>query len=266
VKWSTPPQIFRLTETIEALIERVLAEWSMIGSAAPSEDGTTSPPWVANPGWPFAQSSWVLDAQIRRDHRVAINEALDTDEPFDTHFDIERSLSLSQRLEVFAETLLLLLSNMRDGVITPNLWISLATDYFAQSSRRTTKGLPTTNDEQRAAILEILSQYPKHSTTFLLLMASLTRMIGETAGALHEARAKKVAASPGFGGLIRRMTAEPPESLAARRATLQRRYAEVFAGVVVHAYGSQLVQVRGGGGQEEDEKRELLEIFLRNEG
>jgi len=236
----------------------------MIGSAAPSDDGTTGRPWVTTPGWPFAETSWVLDAQTRRVYRVGINEALDTDEPFDTHFDTERSLPLSQRLEVFAETLLLLLSNMRDGIITPTLWTSLPTDYFGQPSRRSTKGAPQTNDEQCAAILEILSQYPKHSTTFLLLMASLTRMIGETAGALHEARAKKVDASPGFGGLIRRMTAEAPESLGARRATLQRRYAEVFANVVVHDNGMESVQGRGG--QEEDEKKELLEIFLRTDG
>ena len=266
VKWSTPPQIFRLTETIEALIERVLAEWSMIGNAAPSDDGTTLPPWVTNPGWPFAQSSWVLDAQTRRDYRVAINEALDTDEPFDTHFDIERSLSLSQRLEVFAETLLLLLSNMRDGIITPTLWTSLATGYFGQPFRRNTKGASQTNDEQRAAILEILSQVPKHSTTFLLLMASLTRMIGETAGALHEARTKQATISQGFGRLIRRMTAEAPETLVSRKATLQKRYAEVFTSVVVHDASSEPAQERGGVLREEDEKRELLEIFLRTDG
>jgi len=267
VKWSTPPQIFRLTETIEALIERVLAEWSMMGSNVPSDDvTTTSPPWVTTPGWPFAEASWVLDAQARRSHRVEINEALDTDEPFDNHFDIERSLPLSQRLEVFAETLLLLLSNMRGGIITPTLWTSLAKDYFGHPSRRSMKSAPQTNDEQRAAILEILSQVPKHSTTFLLLMASLTRMTGEIAGALHEAGTKKAAAtSPGLGRLIRRLTTEAPEPLAVRKATLQRRYAEVFASVVVHDVGLGFLHERGSG-QGEDEKRELLEIFLRTEG
>ena len=266
VRWSTPPQIFRLTESIEALIERVLAEWSMIGSAEPSDDGTTSPPWVMKSGWPFATTSWVLDAQTRRAHRIALNEALDTDEPFDSHFDVERSLSLSQRLEVFAETLLLLLSRMRDGIISLTLWTSLAADYFAEPARRNTKGLPPTNDEQRAAILEILSQYPKHSTTFLLLMASLTRMVGEIAGALHEAQTTQVTRSPVLGRLMRRMTAETPESLPARRATLQRMYAEVFADVVVHANGLLPVHGRGVSGQEEVDKRELLEIFLRTVG
>ncbi|KAI4130879.1 MAG: hypothetical protein LQ347_003208, partial [Umbilicaria vellea] len=70
VKWSAPREVFRLTEAIEELVERAVAEWSMRAH----EPGNETPPWMREhgAGWPFAEESWTLDeGQEREDLKLA---------------------------------------------------------------------------------------------------------------------------------------------------------------------------------------------------
>lgn len=73
VKWSAPRELFRLTEAIEELIERSLAEWDMRG-----EEGET--PWEKHAVWPFG--AWVTDEMERNILQLGVREALDTNTSF----------------------------------------------------------------------------------------------------------------------------------------------------------------------------------------
>lgn len=101
VKWSAPRELFRLTEAIEELLERSLAEWDMRG-----EEGEG--PWERNAAWPF--SDWVSNKKEREVLELGVREALDTDTPFSELFPAETG-SL-QRLEAIAETLLYFLKSL----------------------------------------------------------------------------------------------------------------------------------------------------------
>jgi phosphatidylinositol-bisphosphatase len=235
VRWSAPREVFRLTEVIEALIERVCAEWSMLG--------TESPPWRDHSAWPFSRSSWTLiDATTRRAVRCAINEALDNDEPFPSHLPTEPPygpLSLLHQLEVFAETLITFLHNMNGAIITAEMWKALcAANVLAPGIQVKTVG--GSNEDMRAKVLEVVQSChggKEHSTSFVLLMSSLARMINEIATSTSAAQQEPKSITRPKGWLIRRLTTEADpasESLVARRSRISRAFAQAFAGVVVH--------------------------------
>ena len=52
VKWSASREVFRLTETIENLVERALTQWGMTGDVEKA-------PWVIDVGWSFR--GWTSD-------------------------------------------------------------------------------------------------------------------------------------------------------------------------------------------------------------
>jgi len=258
VRWSAPREIFRLTEEIEALIERACAEWSMLESA---EDNP-----LAQPGYPFLPSSWTLnDAETRRTYRVCINEALDTNTPFSDH--LPPTLPPTHRLELFAETLVLFLSNIHHGVITPALFAALESHHF-DKSRHVRHGLGV--EDQKARVLEIMDTEEgggSCKTCFVLLMSSLGRMCAEIAAASVEVGVAAPAPAHGpmgaVGGfLLKRMGSYDASTagsadVAVVRERICRKWAEVFAPAVVHV--DKKAMPKGG---YEERRRELVELFL----
>lgn len=172
-RFSAPRELFALTEAIQNLVERTLAEWDM------TSNNGHPPPWKRdefNAGWPFSSATWTLpQGEERSGLCAAAREALDTSTPFAKHFPSETPALV--RLEVLCETLLLFLQSLRDGIVTSDLW----SDMEAQISARERAKKRLTVDEQQAEILDILSSAPVHSVSFTFLAFMLTRIVTEVA-------------------------------------------------------------------------------------
>ncbi|KAL8893314.1 MAG: hypothetical protein Q9192_005390 [Flavoplaca navasiana] len=163
VKWSAPREIFRLTESIEDLVERAIAEWGMTAVEA-------NPPW-ADTGWPFITST--QEDKMERSAKERIREALDNDTPIPEAFPTE--MDVVHRVEAVAETLVTFLSNLQDGVIPVNTWTDLETALLERDKSKTHLSI----EEQRMQILDILTASPAHSTSFTFISTMLVKIMNE---------------------------------------------------------------------------------------
>ena len=167
VKWSAPREVFRLTEAIEDLVERALAQWGMMGDEEKA-------PWTKDVGWPFR--GWTMDTKQRAMLREAVREALDTDQPFSETLPPE--IDSLQRLEAVAETLVQFLKSLEDGIVTETLWLEMEKGIL---ERDKDKKKAVSNEDERMQILEILSTAPAHNASFTLVTLMLARVASEVA-------------------------------------------------------------------------------------
>lgn len=283
IRSSAPRELFALTEGIQSLIERALAEWDMT-----SNDGQP-PPWKRNEasaGWPFHSETWTMPVgEERSELCAAVREALDTSTPFTAHFPTETPALA--RLEILCETLLLFLQSLRDGIVTSDLWSQIE----AQTSAREKAKARLTREERQADILDILSTAPVHSVSFTFLTFMLTRIAMDVA--LHSAAANRsprvsissprssisesdatippIDQSPSrtsvFPSFRRRTRAssslsstEESENMAsaARRKAIEYAFARIFAGAMIR---SETAKDRDRK-TIEDKKMAILEPFL----
>ncbi|KNG52565.1 phosphatase family protein [Stemphylium lycopersici] len=166
VKWSVPREIFRLTEAIEDLTERTLAEWDMTKS-----EGERAP-WQDNAGWPFVKARNNMRSE-REDELAEVYDALDCDTPFsDAFYPETRS---TERVEVLAEVLVTFLSSFTDGVITKSLWEKLEEALV----RREKATVPTAPEDDKMTVLEILASAPNNNATFLLILSFLQNIANQ---------------------------------------------------------------------------------------
>ncbi|CAO1603824.1 hypothetical protein XANCAGTX0491_007403 [Xanthoria calcicola] len=177
VKWSAPREIFRLTESIENLVERVIAEWGMTA-------GDDNPPPWTDSGWPFNSSTG--EGKATQSAKERIREALDNDTPIPDSFPTE--LDLIRRVEAVAGTLLFFLSSLQDGVISADMWIELEKSIMSREKKSKTTPLLSLDDE-RMQILDILTGSPAHSTSFTFITTMLGKVLGELTTD-HKARAE----------------------------------------------------------------------------
>ena len=167
VKWSAPREVFRLTEAIEDLVERALAQWGMTGDEEKA-------PWTKDVGWPFR--GWTTDQKPRAMLREAVREALDLDQPFSKTFPPETD-SL-QRLEAVAETFVHFLKSLKDGIVTETLWLEVEKGIL---ERDKDKKQAISSEDERMQILETLSTAPAHNASFTLVTLMLARVANEVA-------------------------------------------------------------------------------------
>ena len=169
---SAPRELFDLTEAIQHLVERSLAEWEMTNEGR-------EPPWRGSElsaGWPFESKTWTLPPGAERSRiSAAAREALDTSTTFADHFPPETP-SLP-RLEVLAETLILFLQSLRDGIVPEQLWLEME----SQMSTHDKTKARLTDEEFQAWVLEMMSSTPVHSVAFTFLTFMLVRIADEVA-------------------------------------------------------------------------------------
>lgn len=247
VKWSAPRQLFRLTETIEELVERSVAEWSMTGV-----DGKA--PWEEVVGWPFAESSWsYIDSKGREDLKYQVREALDLDQSLGPLFPAETP-SIA-RTEVVAETLLTFLHSLEDGIVTTSLWTNLQNTILARE-----KAKHQLSDEDKCAeILDILSASPIHSLAFTFITSMLVHVINEIAPFPHyTADATSRSSSESTSRTRQRALSHDP--VVVRRKMVERVVAAIVADAVIRAPVPNREKDRKGS---EERKREVIEVFLK---
>lgn len=253
VMWSAPRELFRLTESVEDLVERTLAEWDMTSS------GNDRPPWKNNAGWPFAEGSWYITSSATRDAlRPMIYEALDCDQPFESAFDV-KTVPM-QRLETLAGTLIVFLRSLEDGIITGGLWEKLESGMVARERTKQQLSL----EDERTWVLEILSSAPNHNVSFVLLTSMLSRIAVEIANSIKPSGTPRssveLPASPKVS--VRRKTlSQIPE--VARMQLINKNFAAIFS--------EEMIKVPELEKGKEKEKRlreermiRVIEIFLSN--
>ncbi|KAF2008807.1 DNase I-like protein [Aaosphaeria arxii CBS 175.79] len=228
VRWSIPREIFRLTEAIEDLTERTIAEWDMT-----KHEGDRAP-WQHNAGWPFVKDSRYFEDDVHEDTLAALYEALDCDTSFDAAFPGE--VAAMQRLEIISEVLLQFLRSLEDGVVTESLWKDLEGGIVARERSR--QHLPL--DDAKIWALETLSVSPSHNATFLLLISMLQRLTNEIVTASRpdtsssRASMDSLPSSPRVA-VRRRTLSKVPE--VATRQLISRNYATVFSEAMFRSGG-----------------------------
>lgn len=225
VKWSAPRELFRLTDAVEQLIERSMAEWEM-----KSEPG--DPPW-SEAGWPFI--SFSNDGEEKDDLKDCVWEGLDTDQDFRPLFPPEAENP--QKLEAVAEVLLTFLEGLEDGIIPVHLWTEIEKENLERERRK----ISLTNEEQRDSILEILSSSSSsssssaHSTSFTLITFMLARIANEIAP-IRQNPANTRSSLDSIGRSSTRTSSSFSSSQELiRRNQIDAAFATIFAKVMIRA-------------------------------
>ncbi len=273
-----PKELFQLTDAIENLTQRVLADTHMLEECTIPED----------PAWPFdSATSRSTTPSDRTAHIIALLNALDQDTPLQSAFAPETP-SLT-RLEATAQILLLFLRGLTDGVIPTSLWnrIEQAAPSIPSLSNPPIINNPTSPlddpalDDDRTTVLDILQSAPHHNICFVFLTTTLARVVAELAP-LSKAEAEIIrneaaaAAAPvrGIGGVfgvgrkslsfVRRAGTPFGEAFAAleRTRARERRVAEVFGGVVCRGLLGEGRERRLG----EARRRAVVALFLMRRG
>lgn len=260
VRFSAPRELFRLTEAIEELVTRVVAEWDMTrdDSAQLDGDGSATAPWIEHPGWPFDKECW---HERTTDHWTEAlgdaTNALDMDRPLEASMSAE--LPKMQRLYVLASLLLLFLSSMPDGVITEDIW-SRVEAYLVQGERAKRK--PPIED-QRTSMQEILAHEPGHNISFMLLTSMLERIMQEVVSvSKQEDDVVKSPSGKRPGGTLRRMTARGKLPQEPRTEQTRRALGLIFADVVIRTPAAASEKTKK---EVERRKAEVMETFLKRE-
>ncbi|KAL8931399.1 MAG: hypothetical protein Q9211_006991, partial [Gyalolechia sp. 1 TL-2023] len=170
VKWSAPREIFRLTEAVEHLIERVVAERGM--RSATDE----RPPWENDFSWPFSCSETEQgETRCRELPLRMVREALDCDTPLLASGTFSPEVPSTDRLEAVARTLVSFLRSLEDGIIPEGLWA----DLEAQSVARETSKHALSVEEAKLEILDVMTKRPANSTAFSFVMGMLGKVVDE---------------------------------------------------------------------------------------
>ena len=229
VHCSAPKELFKLTDAIQTLAERCIADEAMLDNAELPKD----------PGWPFEAKSWTLTPSDHDQLRASVVVALDTNIDIVTALPIE--LSSAHKLEVVSSVLLLFLASMAGGLVPSNLWAKITTSIPNLASQP-----PSSWPDTKTQILDILAAAPNHNIAFVFLTATLCRVAGQ------------LSFSPNSGGqsLARRMSFRKgnDDGVKKRRAR-EKRYAELVGPVACRSVGD--------GKGTKDKERTVIEMFLR---
>ena len=243
VKWSAPRELFRLTEAIESLVERSLAEWGMKG-----EEG--KPPWEEAPGWPFA--GWITPEKEKGVLRERVREALDTNRPFTELFALESGSV--PRLEAMAETLIEFLKSLQDGIITEELWAELEKGMLDREKSKIT----LTDEEERMWILDMISSAPAHSVSFTFITFMLSRVASEIVPVPQQLQRHGTATSFDDMEAVQKTKDDP---LRMRRKEVDDMYALILADAMIRLPSALTGKARKAS---EARRKRIVDMFLRS--
>ncbi|KAJ9133821.1 Inositol polyphosphate 5-phosphatase OCRL-1 [Pleurostoma richardsiae] len=257
VHWSAPKELFRLTEALEIMAERVIADEQMLELSQIPRD---------SPGWPFEN----FISEARRSQIPRVIDALDNDRAIADAFTPE--VASIDRLEAVAEVLLLFLAGLTDGIVTMPLWSRIEQADIPSVNQPSTSRTMSPSEDDKAALLDILSGAPNHNICFVFLATTLSKVVADLSPVSKgEVDALSAAVMPRatLGPLSRRSLSflrsqapSPAEASAVldKRAARERRVAEIFGKVVCRAPRPVRDRERR---TLEDKQRAMVELFLR---
>ncbi|PNY22967.1 Inositol polyphosphate 5-phosphatase OCRL-1 [Tolypocladium capitatum] len=231
---SAPKEIFKLTEAIQLLTERCVADEAMLEEMQLPRD----------PGWPLDASTRAAGPWEQNSTEAEIVAALDEDSSILEALPVE--LSSSHKLELLSATLMLFLASLTDGLVPAHLWAKLSTSLPSLTA------LPTTAwPDVKNQMLDMLSSAPSHSIAFVFLTATVSRVAAELSPAAAEAPPRL----PGFG---RRLSfRRGDDDGTKRRRAREKRYAEILGPLVFRANDKDRAM--------KDKERTVIEMFLSRE-
>ncbi|KAK2016112.1 endonuclease/Exonuclease/phosphatase [Colletotrichum eremochloae] len=253
VHCAAPKELFKLTEAVETMTARAIADMNMVEEHIIPTD---------KPGWPFDETAWVFKDQESRDSLVvALIEALDNDRPLIEALPVQ--VPSLYRLEVVAEVLLLFLSGLTDGIITAALWakIELALPNLGTAGAATRS--PAEVEDDKTAVLDILAMAPNNNIAFVFLTATLSKVVSELAPISRTVAEALMLQKPTRRSLsFRRPTGDSAaaEAALARRRARERRVGEVLGKAVCRVGLPAKDKERKA---VEEKMRGALEIFVR---
>ncbi|KAK6218546.1 type II inositol-1 [Colletotrichum tabaci] len=251
VRCAAPKELFKLTEAVETMTARAIADANMIEEHVVPVD---------KPGWPFDETAWLFqDKESRESQIVALIEALDNDRPLLDALPVE--VPSLYRLEVLAEVLLLFLSGLTDGIITAALWakIELALPHLGTTAVRSS----TEVEDDKTSVLDILAMAPNHNIAFVFLTATLSKVVAELAPISRSEVEALTLPKPNRRSLsFRRLTGgnAAADAALARRRARERRVGEVLGKAVCRVGLPAKDKERKA---VEEKMRGTLEIFVR---
>ena len=202
VNSSAPKELFRLTEAMEDLLEKAVADWEM-------RSDNHHALWERK-GWPFAEC--IADAAELDALKRSVREALDTDQGVEKALPPESSPLA--KLEAIAATLLAFLVSLEDGVITEALWSDLENGIIERERAKK----PLSKEEEHTWVLDVLSSNPPHNIAFTFVTFMLSRVVAEIAPLGPDPPGREIARH--------------------RRKHLQSEFASIFAGVLMRLPGN----------------------------
>ena len=241
VKWSAPREIFRLTEAIEALIERAVAEWDM------RCEEKEQAPWKLEAGWPFV--GWIEEEKVKDALRAQAREAIDCDQSFQELLSPEADSM--QKLQALAETLVHFLWTLEDGIVTEALWTELEKGTIEREKATSV----LSNEEERTWVLEVLSSAPAHSVSFNFVILMLTRVADE----LAPLRGMTDALPPreGESGSQEQSMGQSQEY--SQRQRVDKAYADILADAMIRIPASMNIKTRKA---TELRRNRIVEVFM----
>lgn len=260
VHFAAPKELFKLTEAIETLVERALADEQMLEEC----------PIPTDAGWPFDPTTWKsADKEARQSHMTRLIDVLDNDEPLLAAFAPE--VSSLERLESVSEVMLLFLNSLTDGIIPWSLWARIEQaplTVLGQAASSTRQPEDQAAEDDKAAVLDILSSVPNHNISFVFLTTTLAKMISELSpvskAALEALRTPGTTPNLGRRSLSFRRAALTPPAEAV--AAMQRREARIRC--LAHIFGPVICRSNPPNKEKEkktleDRQRAVLELFLK---
>lgn len=257
VKWSAPRELFRLTELIEELVERSIAEWGMRGKEDP-------PPWEEYSGWPFVRGSREQgNYKAKQTLKANIREGLDDESDFKSLFHPEGTSI--DRVEAVAETLLEFVTNLGDGIITVEMWTAIEKQML---NREKVDQNRQTAEEERTWISELLSSAPIHSISFTFITWMLSRITNEITSSSTRPLESEREVTRSSKESSRSYRSEPSQkTLEQRREDCIGAYAAIFAEAVIRGPSSLTTTTATTREKERkasmSRKKALVELFLQ---
>ncbi|KAI2603654.1 DNase I-like protein [Hypoxylon sp. NC1633] len=254
---SSPSELFKLTETVESLAERVIADELMLEEAKVPREKL---------GWPFGRDSWQpIYSENDEELRAAIIESLEEDRPvLET---IGADVPALKRLEIVSEVLLLFLRSMPDGIVTAPLWAKIEQALPNLGDGKT----PIEAENVKATILDILSTAPYYNISFVFLMAMLTKVANELIPLSKDEFEALSSRKPGSGPPIGRRSLSFRRNAAGaaidqvaiqRRLAWEKRAAEIFGVAICRTAIPANEKARK---TMEDKMRAVVEVFVRRD-
>ncbi|KAK2027968.1 endonuclease/Exonuclease/phosphatase [Colletotrichum zoysiae] len=253
VHCAAPKELFKLTEAVETMTARAIADANMVEEHVIPAD---------KPGWPFDETAWLFkDEESRNSLVVALIEALDNDRPLVEALPVQ--VPSLYRLEVVAEVLLLFLVGLTDGIITAALWAKMELGLPHLGTAGAAARSPAEVEDDKTAVLDILAMAPNHNIAFVFLMATLSKVVAELAPISRTVAEALMTQRPTRRSLsFRRLTGDSAaaDAALARRRARERRVGEVLGRAVCRVSLPARDKERKA---VEERMRGALEIFVR---
>ncbi|PHH64313.1 hypothetical protein CDD81_4797 [Ophiocordyceps australis] len=162
VHCSAPKELFKLTEAMQMLAERCVADEAMLQDMELPREA----------GWPLDASTWGPELDEHKTIRADMVAALDTDVSVLEALPVE--LSSVRKLELMSALLLLFLMSLTDGIIPAPLCAELSVSLANVSALP-----PPAWADVKSRVLDVLSSAPNHNIAFVFLTATMARVAAE---------------------------------------------------------------------------------------